>query len=111
MSKIRLIVIGLVIATILTIWITSSIRNRNEFRDLHIQGVITQIRISSNRGYPTFQINKVWQDLGIAGYSLTGMHGVAAGDSISKIKGEHFLLIYRLNSTGDYNFHSKVELD
>ncbi len=86
---------GLVIATTLTIWITSSIRNRNEFRDFHIHGVITEVRISSNRGYPTFKVNDVWQDLGIAGYSLTGLHGVAAGDSISKAKGEHFLLIYR----------------
>ncbi|WKZ60181.1 MAG: hypothetical protein QY309_01585 [Cyclobacteriaceae bacterium] len=109
LSKIRWIILGTLVAVISVISIVVFLQNRAQFIDLDVHGVITDVRISSNRGYPYFKIDNEWRDVGMIGYSLTSIYKIEVGDSISKSRHKKYMKIYRQNAIGKYELYYTVK--
>lgn len=75
--------------------------------DLEYYGVIDSVKIDTmSRGTPRFLINGKWVHLGSYGRSIRSI--VSPGDSISKVKGNEYLELYR-NSQKAYILLRRID--
>ena len=82
--------------------------NRSIDKKIECFGIIDGIKIDTlDRGTPYFLIDSSWVYIGSFGYSIRSY--AQKGDSISKIKGEEVLRLYRKRSSDDYELLKFVE--
>jgi hypothetical protein len=104
--------IGLVLTILLALYGLIKTRvNKSNLRkfdiDLEHYGVIDEVKLDTmNHATPSFLVDGEWIYLGSYGRSMRSI--VLPGDSISKVRGDDYLEIHRINSSG-YTLIQKIE--